>query len=136
MTHLDELLSCYLDGELSAVERERVASHLPGCTRCRLELDDLAAIRSAVRGLPLVEMAFDVASDAPPPMPIRTHPLRWVAAAAAVGFVGFVTVSGWNSAAAVSVTPAELSARFGANSSVDLLTPLKVEVHTVGAGRP
>lgn len=56
MNHPDELLSAFLDGEISPEDRDRVSQHLSGCGRCRSELDQLAAVRSAVRGLPWWEM--------------------------------------------------------------------------------
>jgi anti-sigma factor RsiW len=39
--HLDDRLSAYLDGELSAGERAAVEAHLADCEACRAVLDDL-----------------------------------------------------------------------------------------------
>jgi Putative zinc-finger/WD40-like Beta Propeller Repeat len=46
--HPDELLSASLTGDLSAEERTRLDHHLADCTRCRDELDALAADRQAL----------------------------------------------------------------------------------------
>lgn len=48
----DEQLNAYLDEQLSAAERARVRAHIDGCMRCRRTLDELRAVRSAVRALP------------------------------------------------------------------------------------
>ncbi|MBT8208030.1 MAG: zf-HC2 domain-containing protein [Acidimicrobiia bacterium] len=56
MTHLGELLSAYLDGELTADELDRVANHLADCERCIGEFRDLQSARVAVRLLPRMEL--------------------------------------------------------------------------------
>lgn len=61
MIHLGELLSAHLDGELSLLEAKLVAGHLEVCGACRVEFDDLAAARTAVRMLPALEMPDSVA---------------------------------------------------------------------------
>ena len=87
MTHVDELLSAHLDGELTADETALVTGHLEGCAECRAELAAIAEVRSAVRGLPVL--------DAPIPLlPAAPRPSRWIgavaSAAAAVLAVGIV----------------------------------------------
>lgn len=56
VTHLGELLSAYLDGELTARELDRVAKHLAHCERCIAEFRDLQSARVTVRLLPLLEL--------------------------------------------------------------------------------
>jgi len=58
VTHLDDLLSGYLDGELTGDEDVRVRAHLDDCTQCRHELNEVTKARNLVRSLPLL--------DAPP----------------------------------------------------------------------
>jgi hypothetical protein len=54
--HLDpELLSAYLDQEVSAAERAVVQAHLEGCEACRLELESLGWTVALLQRLPLVE---------------------------------------------------------------------------------
>ncbi|MDH3470414.1 MAG: zf-HC2 domain-containing protein [Acidimicrobiia bacterium] len=55
MTHLDDLLSAHLDGELDSDEEARVRSHLDACTDCRQELNDITKARNLVRSLPLID---------------------------------------------------------------------------------
>ena len=52
--HPGDLLSAYLDGELSASEARQVEAHLVGCGACNAELDDLRAARRLLRELPPV----------------------------------------------------------------------------------
>src|SRR5262252_387986 len=45
MSHVDEgTLHAYLDGELTPVERERVATHVKGCPACQARLADERAL--------------------------------------------------------------------------------------------
>ena len=87
MTHVFELLSAHLDGELTAEESALVTSHLDVCAECASELAAVADVREAVRGLPML--------DAPIPLlPAARRPSRWIgavaSAAAAVLAVGIV----------------------------------------------
>jgi predicted anti-sigma-YlaC factor YlaD len=52
--HPGDLLSAYLDGELSGPEARRVEAHLVGCGACNAELDDLGQARRMLRDLPPV----------------------------------------------------------------------------------
>jgi anti-sigma factor RsiW len=56
--HPEELLSAYLDGEMTADERAYVEEHLTTCARCRAELDEEGDVRAAVRSLPPVDPPF------------------------------------------------------------------------------
>jgi anti-sigma factor RsiW len=56
--HPGELLSAYLDGELTPAERDQVDAHLESCPACRADLDEERDVRSAVRGLPAVDPPF------------------------------------------------------------------------------
>ncbi|HEY8526982.1 MAG TPA: zf-HC2 domain-containing protein [Acidimicrobiales bacterium] len=52
--HPGELLTAYLDGELTPGEAGQVEAHVDRCDACRAELDGLAAARRLVRDLPPV----------------------------------------------------------------------------------
>ncbi|MBV8981167.1 MAG: zf-HC2 domain-containing protein [Acidimicrobiia bacterium] len=58
MSHLDDLLSAYVDGELTPGEEQRVRAHLDTCPECRRELQFIGEGRSLVRGLPPVDPPF------------------------------------------------------------------------------
>ena len=51
----EELLSAHLDGDLEAGDVGRVASHLDGCERCTLALEQLRLLAIDLRGLGEVE---------------------------------------------------------------------------------
>ncbi|MGV3466269.1 MAG: anti-sigma factor family protein [Heyndrickxia sp.] len=46
--HVDELLSAYIDDELSEMEREKVKNHLELCTRCDAEFHELQEIKEGI----------------------------------------------------------------------------------------
>ena len=46
--HVDELLSGYLDGELTQQDAQRVAVHLADCDACRALQNDLVALKARV----------------------------------------------------------------------------------------
>ena len=56
MSHLGDLLSALLDGELGGAERRDAEHHLAGCEGCRLELALVESARGALRGLPSLEL--------------------------------------------------------------------------------
>ena len=63
---LRELLSSYIDGEVSDSERSRVESHLSRCEECRQELESLRLTVAALRQLPEVQTTRSFAISAPP----------------------------------------------------------------------
>jgi anti-sigma factor RsiW len=87
MTHPTDLLSAFLDDELSLEEHSAVTSHLEACATCPAELTGLARVRDWIRALP----------DQEPPVPLvpaLRRPPRWIwaaaSAAAAVLAIGLV----------------------------------------------
>jgi anti-sigma factor RsiW len=56
--HLDDVLSAYLDDELTPTERVDVEAHLSGCAECRSDLEAEAEVRRLVRDLPAVDAPF------------------------------------------------------------------------------
>ena len=55
-----ELLTAYLDGEVTKEEKARVESHLPDCPQCKAELEALKATQASLRGV-LTSMAEEAA---------------------------------------------------------------------------
>jgi anti-sigma factor RsiW len=51
MSHLGDLLSAHVDGELDGVERDRVSAHLARCERCRAEAAALRELKRKLGGL-------------------------------------------------------------------------------------
>ncbi len=131
MTHPSELISAYLDGELTARERGELAQHISTCGRCAADLEGLQRVRAAVRALPVVEVPVDiygsVAVDAAV-LPLHRNRGVWLGAAAAVVAL-VIAIAALVTPPASSVTIDELSSRFGARVSLDpAFGPAKVIV--------
>jgi hypothetical protein len=56
--HLDDVLSAYLDDELTVAERVEVEAHLAACAECRADLEAEREIRLLLRELPSVDPPF------------------------------------------------------------------------------
>lgn len=128
MTHPSELLSAFLDGEISEQERTQVARHLTACPACGDELSDLHFARAAVRSLPLLELPAGLRSAAeasPEVVYLTRRPPVWVAAAAAAIlalFVGVATILAPPTTLEVRLD--QLSDQYGARTSLEpALTP-------------
>ncbi|MBI2953171.1 MAG: zf-HC2 domain-containing protein [Chloroflexi bacterium] len=63
---ITELLSPYLDGQVSEDERRQVEEHLPRCARCGRELQELRVTVQALRDLPVIAMPRSFALAAQP----------------------------------------------------------------------
>jgi anti-sigma factor RsiW len=50
---IEPLLSAWIDGELGAVETGRIAAHVDSCPRCAGTAEQLSAVRSLLRSLPV-----------------------------------------------------------------------------------
>lgn len=129
--HLDELLSAYLDGEVSAEERSCVVRHLETCPACRDDLAALHAARSMVRSLPTLEPpAGLIPTDGQVAVvvPLRRRRRTWAAAVAAA--VTALTIGIATAMAPAPPTPisiSDLSNQHGARSSLDPgVTPVKL----------
>jgi anti-sigma factor RsiW len=127
MTHLGELLSAYLDGEVTESERNLVTSHIPDCGTCQAELADLHLARSALRSLPVLDLPAGLLDgEAGVVIPLVRRPRVWVAAAAATVavFVGVATFVAPEPTTPISFN--EISLEHNNRSQLDpLLTPGK-----------
>ena len=93
--HLGELLSAYLDGELSAAEQRRVSDHIVSCARCRGELHDLDRARIAIRSLPGVDTGqLDQVPALPSPRRSRLVVAGSIGIAAAVALFFALSLGG------------------------------------------
>lgn len=92
------LLSAYLDSELSGSEMQAVRAHLEECRDCRAECDSLREVKSLLRGLPpccapdgMEERLKAALRRSERPLPLRVEPtvttgLTLAATAAIAGF--------------------------------------------------
>jgi len=130
-SNVDNLLSAYLDGELSDQDRAAVEAHVRDCPSCASLLRSLKAASAMVSSLPRrtappdfaagvlrrIEEVTGGAEAAPVPAPVRHRPKlvylipRYAAAAVvllAVGAVGYVTLTGYQWRPIAPVPPAPL----------------------------
>jgi anti-sigma factor RsiW len=61
VSHLGELLSALVDGELSGAELDRVNAHVAACTACRAEVGALRRLKHELRALADVGESGDIA---------------------------------------------------------------------------
>ncbi|HXT91786.1 MAG TPA: zf-HC2 domain-containing protein [Trebonia sp.] len=80
MSHLGELLSALVDGELSGAELDRANAHVAACGACRVEANALRRLKHELRSLAEVSDADDITkrllalagqADQDPPVPVR-----------------------------------------------------------------
>lgn len=117
--HPSELISAYLDGELLTGEQGQLREHLSGCGRCARELEELQAVRSAVRSLPILDLPPGLIPEADSVVvPLRRNRGFLVGAAAAVVAL-VIAAAALFAPAPTSVSVDELSGRFGARVSLD-----------------
>jgi anti-sigma factor RsiW len=135
MRHPSESISAYLDGELSGNERDDFVAHIGSCGRCARELEEIQAVRSAVRSLPVLELPRGLISEADAEIiPLRRHRGLWVGAAAAVLAI-VVAVAALVTPAPAPLTAEDLASRFGARVSLDpAFGPAKVVAPQIEQG--
>jgi anti-sigma factor RsiW len=92
-------LSAYLDGELDAGGRQRVAAHLATCPGCAARLAELQALSAGFRALPEASLGFDLAgviegrlAAAPRPPVARRRRDWWAGLPVAVGAAASIVV--------------------------------------------
>ncbi len=111
----DELLSAYLDGELTAVEHQQVEARLAASETDRQLLADLRSLRGEVASLPRLQVDGNFAdrvvraalaaqvADVPPPLevslPASRSRSRWIYAAAALAAAAslLIAIQPWRS---------------------------------------
>lgn len=119
MTHPSELISAYLDGELTGAERSQLLDHLSACGRCSRELEEMQQIRTMVRSLPILDLPHGLVPEADPVVvPLRRNRGFLVGAAAAVVAL-VIAAAALFQPAPQPVSVDELSGRFGARVSLD-----------------
>jgi anti-sigma factor RsiW len=91
-THLGDLVSALLDGELTQAERAAADAHLASCPACRAALQATASARSLLRALSPVEPPFAFYEHMRR-AEHRRRPAPWLAAAAAAAAVVTLAVS-------------------------------------------
>jgi hypothetical protein len=62
VSHLGELISALVDGELSGAELDRANAHVAACGACRVEANALRRLKHELRGLAELNDAGDITS--------------------------------------------------------------------------
>ena len=108
MSHPGELLSAYLDGELSHAEVAEVLRHLDDCGSCRDELSGLDAARAAVRALPVLDppVLLVPSTEDAVVVPLRSRRRQWVPRVAAAAAAAVLVVASVGAIRGESTTPA------------------------------
>jgi anti-sigma factor RsiW len=129
MTHAGDLISAYLDGELTRAEIEQLDAHLSSCGKCAAEIQQMQAVRSAVRSLPMLELPAGLVPEADSEVvPLRRNRGFWVGAAAAVVAL-VIAIAAVVTPSSPSIAIDELNSRYGARASLDpAFGPAKVVV--------
>ena len=135
MKHQAELISAYLDGELTNEETRKLMAHLGNCGRCAAELQDIQRVRAAIRSLPVLELPPGLVPEADAEVvPLHRHRGFWVGAAAAVVAAVIAITAMLTPPPEPSLTMEDLSSRFGARASLDpAFSPTKVVTLTYSA---
>jgi len=128
VTHLGELLSAFLDGEVTEDERSRVGGHLATCLACWDEFNDLNSARTAVRSLLILDLPpglIPSQEGVAEVLPLSHRPPVWIAAAAAAIlalFIGIATILAPPTTLELRLD--QLSDQYGARTSLQpSLTP-------------
>ena len=120
MTHPGDLLSAYLDGELEASEARSIVQHLGFCEPCRLELSEVQRSRSAVRGLPMLDLPDEALAAVEGDIePAGRHHRILVGAAAALVAVLVAAAAVLSADTPVPISASDLSDRYAARSAAD-----------------
>jgi anti-sigma factor RsiW len=128
VTHPSELISAYLDGELSREEARRLTVHMASCGRCAVEMEETQQVRAAIRSLPILDLPAGLVPEADAEVvPLHRHRGVWVGAAAAVVAAVIAIAALLAPPPGSSLTVEDLSSRFGARVSLDpVFGPAKV----------
>jgi hypothetical protein len=94
----NEILSAYLDGELSPAERVDLLQHMATCPQCRAALEEYRAVGTRIRALPPVQVPESLTAsvymhtvDAPPRrLQVLTNRMAYPAAAIAAVLMVFI----------------------------------------------
>ena len=140
MMHPSELLSAFLDGEVTEDEQDRVAQHLVSCPACRDEIADLDSARTAVRSLRLLGLPPELVpleGDEAEVRHLGRRPPVWIAAAAAAIlalFIGVATILAPPTTLEVGLD--QLSDQYGARTSLEPAITPRTPVPPLEPGGP
>ena len=132
MSHPHEMISAYLDGELTRAEASELFTHFGSCGKCVAEMEGMQKVRTAIRSLPLIELPPGLLGDAEPVVvPLRKN-RGFLVGAAAAGVAVVIAVATLLTPTPSALSVDDLNSRFGARVSLDpAFGPAKVVVPDV-----
>lgn len=132
MTHPSEMISAYLDGELTRAEISQLFTHMGSCGKCVAEMEGMQRVRTAIRSLPLIELPPGLLGAAEPVVvPLRRN-RGFLVGAAAAGVAVVIAVASLLTPQPSALSVDDLNSRFGARVSLDpAFGPAKVVVPDV-----
>jgi len=96
-SHVGEMLSGFVDGELTQQQRQRVTLHCENCAQCRDNLESLRVLRERIAGSGLSEIGEDKWRESMNETTVETtRGVGWLLfiagllVAAGIGLVGFI----------------------------------------------
>lgn len=120
MRHVSELISAFLDGELTLVETRQLNAHLGSCGQCAAELEETQRVRAAIRSLPVLELPVGLVPEADVEVvPLHRHRGLWLGAAAATVAAVIALAALLTPPPESTLTMEDLGSRFGARASLD-----------------
>lgn len=126
---LDEL-SAYIDDELDANTKARVAQHLTGCADCQARVDGLRQTANAVRGLPMESPPRTFTIPAQRRQASRRWaPVGWLGGAAAALLVVVYGVSQLHGLGGAGTTATSSNRGAGTASQYSQLAPAAGQAH-------
>lgn len=94
--HVGDLLSGFIDGELTQQQRQWVTLHCDSCQECRENLDSLKVVRERVAGAGLSEMGEDKWRETMDDTTVQTtRSLGWLSFIAGLLVIGAIGLAGF-----------------------------------------
>ncbi|MDX1499367.1 MAG: zf-HC2 domain-containing protein [Woeseiaceae bacterium] len=91
--HVGELLSGYIDGELTSQDRQRVDVHCDACEQCRNQLAELRTLREQIGNARLSELGEDTWRENMNDFAVKSsRRIGWVLAVGGVLVLGGIAV--------------------------------------------
>lgn len=77
--HVGDMLSGFVDGELTQQQRQLVTIHCRDCEKCQQDLDELSALRERIAGSKLSEIGEDKWRESMPETIVQnTRSIGWI----------------------------------------------------------
>ena len=94
--HVGDMLSGYVDGELTQQQRQLVTIHCRDCEKCQQDLNELRALRERIAGSKLSEIGEDKWRESMPETIVQnTRSIGWILFIGGVLIIASIAVVGF-----------------------------------------